>query len=373
MKIGITCYPTYGGSGIIATELGKGLAKKGHEVHFISYSLPARLNHFEERLFYHEVEMLNYPLFEYVPYALYLAAKMTEVTRYQNLDLLHVHYAIPHSISAYLAQQILTERKLKIITTLHGTDINIVGNSPSLLPITKFGIEVSDGVTAVSDFLKNQTYTEFKIKKDIEVIKNFVDTQVFTRVDARAIRKWIAPQGEKIISNIGNFRPVKRVDLAVQIFNRINKEIPCKLILVGDGPERDKVEKTCRELNICSRVYFLGKQDSIVEILSASDLFLFPSESESFGLAALEAMSCEVPVVASRVGGLPEVFDDGEEGFLIEKDDLDGMVERSLEILSNESLGMEMGRKGRIRAQQKYDMNLILKKYEDYYTKIMEG
>ena len=373
MKIGITCYPTFGGSGIVATELGKGLAKNGHEVHFITYSLPARWSHFEERLYYHAVEVIQYPLFEHSPYSLSLASKMAEVVQYQNLDLLHVHYAVPHSISAFLAKQLVPERDLKIITTLHGTDISLVGNDPTLLPITKFGIEVSNGVTAVSDFLKEQTYRELGVKKEIEVIKNFVDTGVFKRKDAKAIKRNFAPNGEKIISNISNFRPVKRLDLAIRIFEKINREIPSKLILVGDGPERAKAEKICREINICSDVVFLGKQDTIVEVLSASDLFLFPSETESFGLAILEAMSCSVPVVAFNVGGIPEVVNNGEEGFLAMNNNLEEMVEKSLLILKNSKIRMEMGNKGRERAKKAFNIKKVVKYYEDYYQKIIDN
>jgi len=371
MRIGITCYPTFGGSGIVATELGKGLAALGHEVHFITYSMPARLNYFAERLYYHEVEVIQYPLFEYSPYALSLAAKMAEVIEYQRLDLLHVHYAVPHSNSAFLAKQIVKNRKIKIITTLHGTDISLVGNHPSLLPITKHGIEMSDGVTAVSKFLRDQTYNELNVEKEIEVIYNFIDPDIFKPVNTRTIKRCFAPNGEKIISNISNFRPIKRLDIVIKVFNEIRRKIPSKLILVGDGPERAKIEKICRDLKICQHIKFLGKQDSIVEILSASDLFLLPSESESFGLAALEALACEVPVIASNIGGLPEVFNDGEEGFLVDINDTDKMVKMSLKILEDLSLQTKMSKKARKRAITHYNLKKILKTYETYYKRVL--
>ncbi len=370
MKIGITCYPTYGGSGIIATELGKSLAKRGHEVHFITYSVPARLSHFTERIFYHEVEDVQYPLFEHSPYALSLAAKMAEVIEYHRLDLLHVHYAIPHSISAFLAKQIINRKDLKVITTLHGTDISLVGNQPSLLPITRYSIEVSDAVTAVSNHLRDATRRELNITREISVIHNFVDMDIFKRGGGDAIRRTFAPNGEKIISNISNFRPVKRLDMVVRVFKEIRQRIRSKLVLVGDGPERAKVEKTCRELGICSDIIFLGKQDMIAEILSASDLFLFLSETESFGLAVLEAMACGTPVVTTAVGGLPEVFSDGKEGFMTGKDDFSAVVEKSIVLLSDDRLWSKMSAHAESTAREKFNIEKITAEYEEFYRRV---
>ena len=303
MKIGITCYPTYGGSGVIATELGKALAKRGHQIHFISYALPFRLTNFVENVVFHEVELSSYPLFEFPLYSLALASKMVEVALYEKLDLLHVHYAIPHASSAYLAKQILKgKRDIKVITTLHGTDITLVGLEPSFLPLVKFSTEQSDGVTAVSRFLKEKTLTNYSIEKDIHVIPNFVDTEVYRPQKDCAFREHLAPAGEKILVHTSNFRPVKRVPDTIRIFDQVIKEVPSKLVLVGDGPDRSECERLCRELHLCDHIKFLGKQDGLVEILNAADLFLIPSQSESFGLAALEAMACGIPVVASSVG-----------------------------------------------------------------------
>jgi len=371
MKIGITCYPTYGGSGVIATELGEGLAARGHDVHFISYEIPSRLNQFSERVFFHEVKVYTYPLFEHSPYTLALAAKMSEIAEYHKLDILHVHYAIPHSISAYLAQKIMKNHKIKTITTLHGTDITLVGNDPAFLPITKFGVEVSNGVTAVSEYLRQRTNEEFHIIKDICVIPNFVDTDKFFPVDSEELKNHIAPKGEFIISHISNFRPVKRVEAVVEIFKIVNENLPAKLLLIGDGPERARIERFCHKLKICDSILFLGKQDSIPELLSISDIFLLPSETESFGLAALEAMSCEVPVVASNVGGLPEVIEDGECGYLIDKDNIPVMANKVLTILQNPDYRECMGKKGRKCALDKFDKHLILPRYEEYYQEIL--
>ncbi|HED37250.1 MAG TPA: N-acetyl-alpha-D-glucosaminyl L-malate synthase BshA, partial [Ignavibacteria bacterium] len=305
MKIGITCYPTYGGSGVIATELGKALALRGYEVHFISYALPFRLTNFIENVVFHEVEMCSYPLFEFPLYSLALASKMVEVAEFEKLDLLHVHYAIPHATSAYLAKQMLKDkRELKIITTLHGTDITLVGLEPSFLPLVKFSIEQSDGVTAVSRFLKEKTITNYNIDKDIRVIPNFIDTNLYKPVKDGNFRDHLAPKGEKLLVHTSNFRVVKRVTDTIRIFDIVRKEIPSRLILVGDGPDRSECERLCRELHLVDLVKFLGKQDGLVEILNAADLFLIPSQSESFGLAALEAMACGIPVVSSSVGGL---------------------------------------------------------------------
>lgn len=369
MKIGITCYPTYGGSGVVAAELGKGLAKNGHEIHFISYRMPSRLDCCHDRIYFHEVEVLSYPLFEYPPYALSLASKMGEIIEYQNIEILHVHYCIPHSISGYIAKQISNKKDIKLITTLHGTDITLVGNDPSFLSVTKFGIEVSDGVTAVSNYLKNRTYKEFNVSKEIQTIYNFVDTKIFRRIEDNGLKERFAPKGEKIISHISNFRPLKRIDNVVNIFNFILKELDAVLLLIGDGPDRVKAEMMCREMNICDRVKFLGKQDCIVGILSVSDLFLMPSELESFGLSALEAMSCEVPVIASDVGGLKELITENT-GYLIDKDDIEGMAKKGVEVLSDENLKKFVGKNARKRVEEFFDIDVIVPQYEKYYEKV---
>lgn len=373
MKIGITCYPTYGGSGVIATELGKALALRGHEVHFISYALPFRLTKYVENIFFHEVETSTYPLFEFPLYSLALASKMIEVAEFENLDLLHVHYAIPHATSAYLAKQIMKDKNLKITTTLHGTDITLVGLEPSFLPLVKFSIEESDGVTAVSRFLKEKTLTNYSIEKDITVIPNFVDTELFKKVsiDDCAFRKHIAPKGEKILVHTSNFRAVKRVTDAIKVFNLVQKEIPSKLLLVGDGPDRFECERLVRELNLSENVKFLGKQDGLVEILSSSDLFLIPSQSESFGLAALEAMACGLPVISSSVGGLPELVKHNECGFISEIGDIDRMARYSLDLLTNDKKYELFSHNARSRAINKFDKSIIVPMYEEHYKNIL--
>jgi len=306
MKIGIVCYPTYGGSGVVATELGKALADKGHLIHFISYAMPMRLDGYLGNVFYHEVEMASYPVFEFPLYTPALASKIVEVAKFEKLDIVHAHYAIPHAISAYLAREV-AGGSFKIVTTLHGTDITLVGLEPSYLPVLKFSIDRSDGVTAVSRFLKEKTLTNFGLTKEIQVIPNFVDTQKYRRIDAGEIRAKFAPRGEKILVHVSNFRTVKRVPDAIRVFHEVQKKIPAVFMLVGDGPDRSACELLVRELGIQDRVRFLGKQQELVPILSASDLMLMPSQSESFGLSALEAMACEVPVISSSVGGLPEL------------------------------------------------------------------
>lgn len=371
MKIGITCYPTYGGSGVVATELGKALALRGHEIHFISYALPFRLNEFIERIYFHEVEMSSYPLFEFPLYSLSLASKMVEVAKYENLDLLHVHYAIPHATSAYLAKQMLVDFKnLKVVTTLHGTDITLVGLEPSFLPLVKFSIEQSDGVTAVSRFLKETTLTNYNINKDIAVIPNFVDTELFKPNGHSVFRKHIAPHGEKILIHISNFRQVKRVPDTIKMFQKVVKEVPSKLVLVGDGPERSECERLCRELNVGDNVRFLGKQDQLVDILTASDLFLIPSQSESFGLAALEAMSCGLPVISSSVGGLPELVKHNETGFIAEIGDIERMAKYAVDLLSNERKYEIFSENSRKRALN-YEKSKVIPTYEKYYEMIM--
>jgi N-acetyl-alpha-D-glucosaminyl L-malate synthase BshA len=371
MKIGITCYPTYGGSGVIATELGKALATRGHQIHFISYAMPMRLNGFVNNIFYHEVEMSSYPLFEFPLYTPALASKMVEVAKFEKLDLIHAHYAIPHATSAYLAKQVLNDEKLRIITTLHGTDITLVGLEPSFLPVMKFSIERSDGVTAVSRFLKEKTMTNYNIKKEIEVIPNFVDTNLFKRINDPAIKKSIAPNGERILIHTSNFRAVKRVTDVIKIFHAVVKKIPSKLILVGDGPERSNCEYLCRELHLNDHVKFLGKQAELVELLSAADVFLIPSQSESFGLSALEAMACEVPVISSSVGGLPELVVHGETGYIAEIGDIERMAKYAIELLSNDTRWEMFAKAGRKRAIENFDIDKIVNLYERHYERIL--
>jgi N-acetyl-alpha-D-glucosaminyl L-malate synthase BshA len=373
MKIGITCYPTYGGSGVIATELGKELALRGHEVHFISYALPFRLSHYIENIFFHEVEISNYPLFEFPLYSLSLASKMAEVAEFEKLDLLHVHYAIPHATSAYLAKEMFGKnRNLKIVTTLHGTDITLVGLEPSFLPLVRFSIEKSDGVTAVSRFLKEKTITNYSCETDIRVIPNFVDTEIFKTIDNGEFRKSIAPGGEKILVHTSNFRPVKRVTDTIRIFQKVQEEIPSKLILIGDGPDRSECERLARQLNLGDKVKFLGKQDGLVEILASSDLFLIPSQSESFGLAALEAMACGLPVISSSVGGLPELVRHNETGFIAEIGDIDRMAKYTLDLLTNKKKYNLFSENSRKRAVNKFDKSKVVPLYEDYYKQILE-
>jgi len=372
MRIGITCYPTYGGSGAVATELGKELALRGHEVHFISYAVPFRLNRYVENIIYHEVESSNYPLFEFSLYTLTLTSKMAEVAKFENLDLLHVHYAIPHAVSAYLAKEILKEKKdIKIITTLHGTDITLVGLEPNFLPLVNFSIEKSDSVTAVSRFLKEKTITQYEIKKEIEVIPNFIDTELFKPNPNCQYRNHIAPNGEKILIHTSNFRPVKRVPDVIKIFDKVNKEIPSRLLLIGDGPDRFECEQLTRQLNISDRVKFLGKQEAIVDILNASDLFLLPSQSESFGLAALEAMACGLPVIASSVGGIPELIKHNECGFISEIGDTDRMAKYSIDLLTNEKKFEMFSKNARKRAVEKFDKSIVIPMYENLYQKVL--
>lgn len=372
MKIGITCYPTYGGSGIIATELGKELAERGHQVHFISYAMPLRLHHyFHENIFYHEVETMKYPLFEYPPYAISLAAKMTDVIRHEKLDLLHVHYAIPHATSAFLAQQVIGGDDIKIVTTLHGTDITIVGSDVSFLPITQFSIEKSDGVTTVSKWLQQETSNKLDIKRDIKVIPNFIDTSLFTGVPSQAMRRCHLCQKRKALIHISNFRPVKRVLDVIDIFYQVQQKIDAMLLMVGDGPERPKAEKHSRELNIDQNVRFLGKQDSIQDLLAMADVLLFPSDHESFGMAALEAMSCGVPVIASRAGGLVEVVEHEVTGYLASVGDVDLMAEYALELLQNDKCYQKMSQNGQHIAQTRFSTDIVIPQYETYYQTIL--
>jgi N-acetyl-alpha-D-glucosaminyl L-malate synthase BshA len=373
MKIGITCYPTYGGSGVVATELGKALASKGHEIHFISYALPHRLTNFIENIYFHEVELSNYPLFEFQLYTLALTSKMVEVIRYEKLDLVHVHYAIPHAISGFLAREIIKKSNgnLRIITTLHGTDITLVGLEPSFLPLVKFSIEESCGVTAVSRFLKEKTITNYNIEKEIVVINNFIDSELYKPREDDSFRERIAPKGEKILIHTSNFRQVKRVPDVIKVFEKVRKEIPVKLILIGDGPDRSECERLTRDLDLQKDVHFLGKQDGLAEILGASDLFLMPSQSESFGLAALEAMSCGLPVISSSVGGLPELNIHSETGYIAEIGDIDRMAKYALDLLNNERKYQEFSKKARNRAVNTFDKKIIVPQYEEYYKKIL--
>ncbi len=374
MKIGITCYPTYGGSGVVATELGKALAQRGHEVHFISYALPFRLNKFFENVVFHEVELSSYPLFEFPLYSLALASKMVEVAEYEKLDLLHVHYAIPHASSAYLAKQMLRKKRdLKITTTLHGTDITLVGLEPSFLPLVKFSIEESDGVTAVSRFLKEKTLTNYYIEKNIEVIPNFIDTELYKPSSEKTFRKHIAPNGEKVLVHTSNFRVVKRVTDTIRILEQVIKEVPTKLVLVGDGPDRSECERLCRQLNLCDHVKFLGKQDALVEILNAADIFLIPSQSESFGLAALEAMACGIPVVSSSVGGLPELIRHNETGYIAEIGDVERMAKYIVDLLTNERKYELFSQNSRDRAVNVFDKSKVIPLYEDHYNTILNS
>jgi N-acetyl-alpha-D-glucosaminyl L-malate synthase BshA len=371
MKIGITCYPTYGGSGVVATELGMELAARGHEIHFISYAPPIRLTDTNERIQFHEVEISSYPLFDHAPYALSLAVKMMEVAESEALDLLHVHYAIPHSVSAFLARSMAAPRRLPFITTLHGTDITLVGNDRSFLPITKFSIEQSDGVTAISHYLKQRTLEEFDIKRPIEVIPNFVNCDLYCRKDNPAMRAEWAPDGEPILMHLSNFRPVKRVTDVVEIFALVREKIRSKLVLIGDGPDRGAVEYIVRKKKLVGDVHFLGKQDRVYQQLSQADLFLLPSDLESFGLAALEAMACEVPVVASNVGGVPEVIEHGIDGYLHEPREIETAAKYALEILSRPDRGRAMGRTARINARKKYCANDVIPQYEAYYRQVL--
>jgi len=340
MKIGIVCYPTFGGSGVVATELGKALAQKGHQVHFITYSQPARLDFFNENLYYHEVNIPSYPLFQYPPYELALASKMVDIVKFEKLDVLHVHYAIPHASAAYMAKQILKTQNISIpvITTLHGTDITLVGKDASYEPVVTFSINQSDAVTAVSDDLRTETYKFFQVEKEIEVIPNFINLERFRKQPKEHFRAAISPFGEKLLVHTSNFRSVKRVDDVIRVFNEVRKVIPSKLLLVGDGPERPIMEKLCRDLNICQDVRFLGKLEAVEELLSVADLFLMPSEKESFGLAALEAMACEVPVISTNAGGIPELNIHGVTGFLSNIGDIEDMVKNALFILHDENL-----------------------------------
>mgnify|MGYP006266252995 FL=1 len=373
MKIGIVCYPTYGGSGVVATELGLGLAQRGHEIHFITYKRPARLSHFQENVFYHEVDTNDYPLFEYTPYDSALASKLVDVVKYENLDLLHVHYAIPHAMVAYIAKKVLlTEgRYVPTITTLHGTDITLVGQHKAFRPVVEFSINKSDGVTAVSNSLREQTYDYFNINKDIEVLHNFIDFKRFRKSNKDHFKKAIAPEGEPIVTHLSNFRKVKRVDDVIRVFHQIRAQMPAKLLLIGDGPERRDAESLCRKLKLCDDIRFLGKQDAVEELLAVSDLLIMPSAKESFGLAALEAMACEVPVISTNAGGLPEVNTHGKTGFLSDVGDVDDMAHNALQLLQNPDL-LSTFRKNALQRAQEFDISNVLPRYEAYYESILK-
>lgn len=372
MRVGIVCYPTFGGSGVLATELGKALANKGHEVHFISYNQPARLDFFSENVFYHEVNIAKYPLFEYAPYETALAGKMVDIVQSAHLDVLHVHYAIPHASAALLAKQILAQKGIHIpvVTTLHGTDITLVGREVTYEHVVSWSINQSDAVTAVSNKLNEETLQHFDINRPIDVIPNFIDFNRFNKKPREHFKQMIAPNGEKIIIHTSNFRKVKRVEDVVAIFSRIIKEIPAKLLLIGDGPERSHIEKVCREHNTCDWVTFLGKQEAIEEILSIGDLFVLPSESESFGLAALEAMACEVPVISTNAGGIPEVNVHGVTGFLSNVGDVDSMAQHAITLLKDPEM-LKTFRKNALLQAHNFDLKTILLQYEAVYERVV--
>ncbi len=374
MKIGIVCYPTYGGSGVVATELGKALAKKGHQIHFITYSQPFRLSYFTENIFYHEVAVSDYPLFEYQPYESALASKIVDVVKYEQLDLLHVHYAIPHASAALMAKNILASKNIYIpfITTLHGTDITLVGRDPSFLPVIKYSLENSDAITSVSESLKKDTETIFALQKEILVIPNFINLEEYKIDGDKCQRHRYAPGGEKIMIHVSNFRKVKRVEDVLRVFDKVRQKLPCKLILVGDGPERGTIEKLCRELNTCGDIISLGKIADPKEVLSISDLFILPSETESFGLAALEAMAMKIPVISSNTGGLPELCINGITGYMSDVGDVDGMAKHAIEILSDDKK-LAQFKMGAYKRAGDFDISRILPEYEDLYNVVLKA
>ncbi len=376
MKIGITCYPTYGGSGVVATELGIELAARGHEIHFITYSQPFRLTGREANIRYHEVPVSNYPLFEYPPYDLALATRMAEVAEFYSLDLLHVHYAIPHSVSALLARQMMATRgkSLPFITTLHGTDITLVGLDRSYLPITRFGIDESDGVTAISSYLRDRTREAFGVTREIEVVRNFVNCDVYTRNPSHVerMRPRYAKPDEKLLVHLSNFRPVKRVLDVVEIFARVAREMPARLMLIGDGPERSAAEHLALRYGIANRIHFLGKQDNVNDLLPLADLMLMPSEMESFGLAALEAMACRVPSISTNVGGVPELIDDGVNGLLFPVGDVDAMGQAAIDLLGDAQRLEQMASTARRTAQDHFCASRIIPHYETYYQTVLD-
>ena len=371
MKIGVVCYPTYGGSGVVATELGLALAQRGHKVHFITYRRPARLTSFHENVFFHEASAYEYPLFEYPPYDTVLTSKIVDVILHEKIDLLHVHYAIPHANVAFLTKRILKSKNIDLptVTTLHGTDITLVGNDQSFAPVVEFCINQSDGVTAVSHQLKEQTLRTFDITRDIQVIHNFIDFTRFQRSDKEHFKKAIAPDGEKILLHTSNFRKVKRVQDVIYAFQKVVGEIPAKLLMIGDGPERLHMEELCRKLDLCDEIRFLGKQDAVEELLALADLFMLPSEEESFGLAALEAMACHVPVISSNAGGLPEVNVDGVTGFMSDVGDTNAMATNAIKLLKNPEL-LESFRQNAYKRAREFAIEDIVPQYEAYYEKV---
>lgn len=383
MKIGILCYPTYGGSGVVATELGIELAQRGHMVHFISYSVPMRLKGFSENILFHKVESASYPLFDFSLYCIALASKIVEVAKFNGLDLVHAHYAIPHATSAYLAREIIKEEVLskkknnsniKIITTLHGTDITLTGLEISFLPTMKFSVQKSDGVTAVSEFLKQKTQSQYGISKDIRVIPNFINLDIYKQVNDKetlCLRERLTKNGEKIIVHTSNFRPLKRVSDCIRIFKKVRDEIPAKLLLIGDGPDRSNCEYLAKELGVDADVTFYGEQESFVEILSVADLFLMPSQSESFGLSALEAMACGVPVVSSNAGGLPELNVHGETGYIAEIGDIDKMSDYVLNLLQDKNKYKIFSENALERATNVFSAEKIIPEYEKYYEEVL--
>lgn len=373
MNIGIVCYPTFGGSGVVATELGKALAMKGHKVHFISYSQPARLDFFSQNIFFHEVGVSSYPLFEYPPYETALAGKLVDIAKFEKLDVVHVHYAIPHAAAAVFAKQILAQQgiHLPVVTTLHGTDITLVGKDPTYEPVVSYSINLSDGVTAVSESLRQQTLEGFHITTDIKVIYNFIDFSKFSKKPRDYFKKAIAPNGEFLLAHTSNFRKVKRVEDVLSVFDIVSKKLPAKLLLIGDGPERINIEKQCREMDLCEKVVFLGKLEPIEEILSVCDLFLLPSESESFGLAALEAMACEVPVISSNSGGLPELNINGETGFTSNVGDVNEMAANALTILSTPEIHHKF-KTAAFERSKLFGLDVIMPQYEKLYEEVIE-
>ena len=373
LKIGILCYPTYGGSGIVATELGNALAKEGHEIHFITYSMPPRLNLYTNNIYYHEVSIYSYPLFQYPPYELALASKIVDTVQFESLDILHVHYAIPHASAAYTAKQILAEKgiDIPIVTTLHGTDITLVGKDKSFTPVIEFSINKSDAVTAVSHSLKSDTYEHFHIKRDIEVIHNFVNNNFYQDVEEKFDRNSFCTHNEKLIIHISNFRKVKRVPDVVKVFGKVQETVPSKLLLIGDGPERANIEQLCRDLGCCDDVKFIGKINSVKEILSIADVFILPSEKESFGLAALEAMACGVPVISSDAGGLAELNEHGKTGFLAPVGDIDAMAKATIKVLDEKNLNIFKA--NALERALEFDISAILPKYINLYQSIIES
>jgi N-acetyl-alpha-D-glucosaminyl L-malate synthase BshA len=373
VKIGISCYPSFGGSGVVASELAMALAAGGDEVHVISYALPSRISLLDRRLFYHEVVTPHYPLFEYPPYSLALATKMVEVARHQQLDVMHVHYAVPNAVSAVLAREILEPQDLKVVTTLHGTDITLVGNDPSYLETTRWGIQKSDLVTTVSQALKRATREQLDVHTPIEVVPNFIDPSRYEQFrDTPGARRWAQP-GEKVLVHISNFRPVKRVDDVVKIFSRVHQQVPSRLLLVGDGPERSRIEQECREHGICHAITFIGNLPLVEEVLVGADLFLLPSETESFGLAALEALACKVPVIATAVGGLPEVVNHGEDGYLFPLGDVDSMAAAAVELLRDDDRHRDFREAARRQAVERFEQDRVVGQYRSLYADVLSG